>query len=43
MKYEIPEAEIIVFGTADIITTSGGITDPGEADIFPTAGAALLN
>ncbi|MGN0114818.1 MAG: hypothetical protein ACI396_05785 [Acutalibacteraceae bacterium] len=40
MKYETPNAEIVMFDDADIITTSGGevVTDskndPYEADKF---------
>ena len=41
MKYEAPEADIIRFCTADIVTASGGSTNPDDdkkdpyvADIF---------
>ena len=39
MKYEAPEAEIVRFGSADIVTASGDtpvddIKDPYAVDIF---------
>lgn len=33
--YENPEMEIVAFECEDIITTSGGIGDKLEEDVFP--------